>query len=231
MNFRTRVFGLFFLSFAGATSAQGQSSAHIGCEAGGENQDGCYLTWNLSIAGKDHHFLEKFQGDDGRWSVVGERLPSAGSTGERLAPGSLVRVVGCDSDAAKQCVSTDVFWVPLKPTSPSDIPAVVEPREGAAMAISKNTRLYTQTLQYNVYLLAAELEAADWTSMPEMIPPPRNLKTVDDYIHANVWMSYTAARNDALDIAGDPASVEPEIGRAIHPEGHPSPAGKPADEN
>lgn len=210
---------LFLLPWSGLGLSAEPGVGELKCiEA---ESDRCRIAWNLIDSPRSQIRVERFDASSDTWIVEATDNNSYGTSEVLANPGSLYRVIGCNTGAQPDCVSSSVYWVPVVPNTTADIPDFVYRKNGGALAISKGVeRLSTQTIQYNVYLFVRDFENIDLAQFPEMSEPAGELTNLQEVIQYNIYPNYMGYRDTAL---GNPPKPTPEYqhARPIHPEGHP----------
>ncbi|MEM7281368.1 MAG: hypothetical protein AAF438_07050 [Pseudomonadota bacterium] len=107
------------------------------------------------------------------WTALTEPLKSLDSLAENTVDGGyLYRLLACHNyEKRERCVASRVHWVPLLFDSTDDIPSVVYDRSLEGYAVARDTPIWVQEIQYNVYLLIQTLDYAGGVSLPPMSRP------------------------------------------------------------
>lgn len=140
----------------------------------------CYLTWSLPAQPNATAVVERFETSSQSWEPVQiDLLQDRSGTKDSVSGGGLYRASSCGSNKNQSvCNRSKAVWVPVLPDSVNDIPDKVVANNGGTMLITKPDSLASQTLIYNIYLMAKLLsDTDDVTKLPAM--EPRRL----EYLH------------------------------------------------
>lgn len=206
--------GFFLIGFSSFVGAQ--TSLQVGgaaCDSNNESRS-CKISWNLLETPRTYYRVQQWSKDYNIWRNVDNFVANTalGTQPTSVDGGELYRVFACnDLDATRDCIGTTAFWAPSIPKTADESAKIPErmtyiDKDGAhnTMLISKNGDFKSQVIQYNVYLVIQAFANADFRELPLMTEPPiismenRDILTLEDVIHINVYPNYNGLREQQL---------------------------------